>query len=203
MSQANASAASFFANAIDTKSSGVDIVLTHTTNLGESSSLKSSLAATISKTEQDGDIKASDVLERADLVGTYFPEDSRVYLEEAVPHTKVSLSFAYSAGKFNALLRNVYFGEVTEATTNVDRQQVFGEKIVTDLSVGYRVFDPLTITIGANNLLDIYPDRATVDFDPNTDGAQTNRSGGRFDWSREHSNLEWPVAFCLPEFLIL
>ena len=33
-----------------------------------------------------------------------------------------------------------------------------------------------TITIGANNLFDIYPDRA--------DAAFNNRSSGRFDWSR-------------------
>ena len=37
-----------------------------------------------------------------------------------------------------------------------------------------------TITVGANNLFDIYPDRATDSF---SDGG-TNRSGGRFDWSR-------------------
>ncbi len=77
-------------------------------------------------------------------------------------------------------LRNVYFGEVTEATTIIERQQVFGTKIVTDLSFGYDVTESLIITIGANNLFDIYPDRAKKEF---SDGG-TNRSGGRFDWSR-------------------
>ncbi|MFT7604542.1 MAG: iron complex outermembrane receptor protein [Saprospiraceae bacterium] len=184
LSQANASAAAFFANAIDTKSTGVDIVLTHTAMIGESARLKSSLAATLSKTEQDGDIKSSQVLKDAGLVSTYFPEDSRVYLEKAVPRTKATLSNSLSMGKLNVFLRNVYFGEVTEATTNVLRQQVFTNKIVTDLSFGYRVIEPLTITIGANNLLDIFPDRAKQDLEPNTAGDQNNRSDGRFDWSR-------------------
>lgn len=180
LSQANATAASFFANAIDTESKGLDVVITHTANLGANWRLKNDLAGTFSKTKQVGDINASQVLRDAGLIGTYFPEDSRVYLEEAVPRTKVNLSNSLTSDKLILFLRNVYFGEVTEATTDVDRQQVFGTKVVTDLSVGYKATDALTLTIGANNLFDIYPDRAVDEF---ADGG-TNRSSGRFDWSR-------------------
>ena len=176
LSQANASAAAFFANAIDTESKGLDIVVTHRANVGDNLVLKSDLSGTFSKTKKVGGIKASKVLEDAGLVGTYFPEDSRVYLEEAVPRTKVNLSNTLSTEKFNIFLRNVYFGEVTEATTTVANQQVFGTKLVTDLSFGYNMSESLTVTIGANNLFDIYPDRA--------DPAYNNRSDGRFDWSR-------------------
>ena len=176
LSQANASAASFFANAIDTESKGVDIVLTHKAAFSNSTQLKSDLSGTFSKTQKVGDIKASDVLENAGLVGTYFPEDSRVYLEEAVPRTKVNLTNALTTEKFNIFLRNVWFGEVTEATTTLANQQVFGSKLVTDLSIGYKASENLTLTIGANNLLDVYPDRAAPEFN--------NRSDGRFDWSR-------------------
>jgi iron complex outermembrane receptor protein len=184
LAQANATAASFFANAIDTESKGLDIVITHKVNLGSNMVLKNDLSATLSNTQKVGPIKASRVLEAAGLVDTYFPEDSRVYLEEAVPRTKLNLSNSFTAGKLNVFLRNVYFGEVTEATTNVDRQQVFGTKVVTDLSVGYEVMKDLRITVGANNLLDIYPDRAAQDLEPGTAGDQNNRSDGRFDWSR-------------------
>ncbi|TYP72922.1 TonB-dependent receptor [Aquimarina intermedia] len=176
LAQANATAASFFANAIDTESKGLDIVLTHKASLGATMELKSDLAATLSQTRQVGDINASDVLRRANKVETYFPEDSRVYLEEAVPRTKINLSNSLTTDTFNVFLRNVYFGEVTEASTFVERQQDFGSKIVTDLSLGYKASESLTVTIGANNLFDIYPDRADPAFD--------NRSGGRFDWSR-------------------
>ena len=172
--QANASAASFFANAIDTQSKGVDLVITHKANLGENTRLKSDLAATFSKTEQVGGIKASDVLEAAGLVDTYFPETSRIFLEESVPRTKVNLTNSLTTGKFNVFLRNVYFGEVSEATNTVANQQTFATKIVTDLSLGYKAAENLTLTVGANNLLDVFPDRAI----------EANRSGGRFDWSR-------------------
>ena len=176
LSQANATAASFFANAIDTESKGLDIVITHDALIGSNAKLKSDLSGTFSKTVQVGGIKASQVLINADKVGTYFPEDSRIYLEEAVPRSKINLSNSLTTDKFNVFLRNVWFGEVTEATTTLANQQVFGSKLVTDLSFGYKVSESTTVTVGANNLLDVYPDRAAADYG--------NRSGGRFDWSR-------------------
>lgn len=182
--QANANAASFFANAIDTESKGLDIVVTHRTNLTNNMRLRSDLSATFSKTKKVGDINASEILENAGLVETYFPEESRVYLEEAVPRTKINLSNSLNFNKWNVFLRNVYFGEVTEATNNILLQQEFSSKIVTDLTIGYEASESLTITIGANNLFDIYPDRAKQDLDPITPGDQNNRSDGRFDWSR-------------------
>tara|TARA_R110001592_G_scaffold70341_2_gene215654 strand:- start:1041 stop:3938 length:2898 start_codon:yes stop_codon:yes gene_type:complete len=172
--QANADAAGFFANAIDTKSTGVDIVITHKANFGENTRLKTDLAGTFSQTRQEGEIKSSQILRDAGLVSTYFPEDSRIFLEEAVPRTKVNLTNSLTSGKYNIFLRNVYFGNVSEATNTVANQQEFSSKVVTDLSLGYKATDNVTLTVGANNLLDVYPDRAI----------EANRSGGRFDWSR-------------------
>lgn len=172
--QANANAASFFANAIDTRSTGVDVVISHKANLTDKTRLVTDLAGTFSQTRQTGEIKSSQILKDAGQEGTYFPEDSRIFLEEAVPRTKVNLTNSLTTGKFNVFLRNVYFGEVSEATNSIANQQDFSSKVVTDLSFGYKASDALTLTIGANNLLDVYPDRAI----------EANRSGGRFDWSR-------------------
>ena len=187
LSQANATAAAFFANAIDTESKGIDAVITHNAIIGDDLRLKSDLAATISKTKQVGDIQASPELERADLVDTYFPEDSRIYLEEAVPRTKVNLSNSLIAGKFNFFLRNVYFGKVTEAVSDPTRQQVFDGKVITDLSVGFKATDALTLTVGSNNIFDIYPEAADPAFD--------NRSSGRFDWSRSAQQFGFSGRF--------
>ncbi len=172
--QANATAASFFANAIDTQSKGVDVVITHKATFGNNVRLKTDLAGTFSQTRQQGGINSSQILKNAGLEGTYFPEDSRIFLEEAVPRTKINLTNSLTTGKFNVFLRNVYFGEVSEATNTIANQQNFSSKIVTDLSLGYKATQDLTLTVGANNLLDVYPDRAI----------EANRSGGRFDWSR-------------------
>ncbi|MEZ4987563.1 MAG: TonB-dependent receptor [Saprospiraceae bacterium] len=179
---ANATRATFFVNSIDTRTQGVDIVLTHDLRLNNGK-LTTSLAGVFSKTEQVGDIKTSDALKG--LEGIYFDETSRIFLEEAVPRTKVNLSFNLSMGKFNAFLRNVYFGAVTEATNTIENQQVFSEKIVTDLTLGYDLSKQLNITIGANNLLDVYPDEAIP----------ANQGSGQFLYSRRSQQFGFMGRF--------
>ncbi|MBT8221456.1 MAG: TonB-dependent receptor [Bacteroidia bacterium] len=183
-SQAQATRAAFFANAIDTESSGLDIVISHRTRLGEGS-LSNDLAGTFSKTEQVGDIKSSDILRAKGLVDTYFDETSRIYLEEAVPRTKLTLSNTYTNGKWNVYLRNTLFGETTEATNissldpSVD--YINEGKLVTDLSIGYQFDDNLGLTIGAMNLLDVYPDEVDPAF----------LSSGRFVYSRRSPQFSY------------
>jgi len=173
LSQANAASATFFANAISTESKGLDIVITHNTNIGKGK-LRTDLSATFSKTIQVGPIKASPVLEAAGLTDTYFDRTSRIYLEKAVPRSKANLTFNYALNKFNVLFRNVYFGKVTEATNTIANQQEYSSKVVTDLTFGYKVSDNTKFTFGANNLLDVYPDKTIP----------ANQSGGRFLYSR-------------------
>jgi iron complex outermembrane recepter protein len=172
LAAANANAAGFFANAIDTKTQGVDIVLTHNANFG-SNKLRTSLAATLSKTELDGPIHTSPELAGKESI--YFDETSRIFLESAVPRTKVNLTFDLGLGeKLSIMLRNVYFGSVNEATNTIANQQEFAAKVVTDLTFNYKVADGFNIVVGANNLLDVYPDEAI----------DANRSDGRFIYSR-------------------
>jgi iron complex outermembrane recepter protein len=173
LSQANAGSATFFSNAIDTESKGLDIVITHKANFSNSN-LRTDFAATFGQTRKVGPIKASPILEAAGRTDTYFDETSRIYLEEAVPRVKMNLTFNYNINNFNVMLRGVYFGKVTEATNNVANQQEFGAKVVTDLSFSYLHNDKLRFTLGSSNLFDTYPDKNIA----------ANRSGGRFEYSR-------------------
>ncbi len=173
--QANATTAAFFCNAIDTESKGIDMVITHEAQLSNVLRLKSDLSATLSQTKRVGDIHASEVLKRANLLDTYFSEKSKIYLEKCVPGAKGNLTLNLMHKKFNVLFRNSYFGAVTEPTDIIKEQQVYGSKVITDLSLGYNFMPQLTLTVGANNLLDIYPDRVTI---PN------NYENGHFPWPR-------------------
>ncbi|MEJ2104916.1 MAG: TonB-dependent receptor, partial [Ignavibacteriaceae bacterium] len=109
--QAGADQASFFANAIDTKSSGLDVVLQNNLVFSPSTRLANSLSGTFSATKRVGSVHASKVLEQSGQVGTYFDKAARIYLEDAVPHTKITLSNTYYLHKFVFFLRNVYFGK--------------------------------------------------------------------------------------------
>lgn len=175
--KANANAATFFANAIDTQTKGIEGVISHRARFSQTLALNSDFAVTVSKTNRVGDIHGSDVLINAGQINRYYSESSRVYLEEAIPRFKASLNNALEINKFSVLLRNVYFGKVTDPNTmdaNGDgivsgeiingqavatEHPVWGGKIITDLSVGYMFTKNFKLTIGANNLFDIYPDK--------------------------------------------
>lgn len=175
--QANATAATFFSNAIDTQTKGVDIVISHQTKLSNGMLLRNDLSGNINQTKQIGAIKASKILAENGQINNYYSEASRIYLEQAVPRTKFTLSNTLTMNKFDFFLRNVYFGKVTDPNTvdvNGDgrvgaivvngqavenEHPVWGARIITDLSVGYQVNNMLKVVVGANNLFDIYPDK--------------------------------------------
>jgi iron complex outermembrane recepter protein len=166
--RAGAGKAAFFANAIDTESKGLDIVISHKGSINNTR-IKTDLSGSFSQTRQVDDIHASQILVNGGQLDRYFSENSRIFLEDATVNQKINLSNTVSFDQWNVFLRNVYFGDVTSTTG-----QEFAPKIVTDLSVAYDYNDSITFTLGANNLFDMYPDQ-------NSEG---NTSDGRFVYSR-------------------
>lgn len=172
LSLANATSAAFFANALDTDTKGLDVIISYKSSLGKGN-FSADLAANFNKTEQVGPIHTS-----TKLVGkesTYFSNSSRVYLENVVPNTKANLTLNYNINKFNIFLRNNYFGKVTEASNTIANQQRYAAKIVTDLSIGYKLSKLINLSVGSNNLLDIYPEKI---------GIAGNNNSGQFIYSR-------------------
>ncbi|SDQ05041.1 TonB-dependent receptor [Flagellimonas zhangzhouensis] len=174
--QANATQAAFFANSVDTQTMGVDFVVDHKASISDNISLTNTLAFTFSETTVE-EVKVPDAIANAGLSDTYFDPTSRIYLESAVPTTKGNLSHSLKVGEnWNFFIRNGYFGEVQEATNEDDPSidYTFGAKIITDFTVGYNFTENARFTLGANNLLDVYPDENDPAF----------RSSGRFIYSR-------------------
>src|SRR5699024_5091826 len=123
-------------------------------------SLTNNLGINLNQTRRVGDIHASELLEKAGLVGNYFDEGARVLLEEAVPRLKASLSHVATYKDFEFYLRNTLYGKVTDYNINPgtdNEHQILPAKIITDLSAAYNFTDNLSLTIGANNLFDLYP----------------------------------------------
>ncbi len=173
---AKATSATFFTNAINTQSKGIDFIVTNRFNF-QNFSLKTDLAGTVSKTKQVGEIKASELLKNTGNINRYFDEASRTYLQSAVPTSKLSLMNTLTAGKVELFLRHTYFGKVTDPNTadvNADgfvggafvnnqfiavEHPVWGARTITDFSIGYEASKWIRITVGANNIFDIYPDK--------------------------------------------
>lgn len=162
---ANANRAAFFANAINTETKGIDLVVSYGTALG-TGNFRADLVGTLTETKKVGAVKASEKLKGKENI--YFSEASRIFLESSVPKTKAGLTLSYGLGNWNFFVRNTYFGKVEEATTNVAFLQTYDAKVVTDASIGYRLGKELRLTVGANNLLDVYPERVA---DPGNTGS--------------------------------
>lgn len=192
--QANATAATFFSNAINTESKGIDVVISHKAKFDNGASLKTDLAGTISQTKQVGDIKASAILAANGQINNYYSEASRIYLQEAFPRVKFNWSHSLTVNKFDLFLRNAYFGKVTDpntvdvngdgfiGATIVNGQAVENEhpvwkgRLITDLSVGFQFTKFIKLVVGANNIFDIYPDR---NYNPITAKRPTGVENGK------------------------
>ncbi|WAC11749.1 TonB-dependent receptor [Dyadobacter pollutisoli] len=199
LAAANATTANFFSNAVDTRSRGIESVLSYNTRFAGNQSIRAVLAGTFiqNKVKKDASgkpiIHASDILVQTNQVNTYFNREDMSRFEIASPKNKQSLTINYKVGKFGVMLRAVRFGEVSYWDPTIDPtkpeswpvntltgqketlDQTFGAKIVTDIALNYDLVKGINLSIGANNLFDVYQDRHTH---------SGNFSLGRFVYSR-------------------
>lgn len=183
----NVNGAQFFTNAIDTETRGLDVVISHNARFS-GFKLDNNFAINLNKTKQVGDIHSAGLLQSPQLEKVYFSEKSRVYLEEAVPRVKASLSHTFLWKNTTFYLRNTYFGKVTGADIidvngdgiiDFNEHQQIGDKIITDLSAAYQFTKNVGLTIGVNNLFDIYPTR-NLPASSNNDQFIYSRSTSQF-----------------------
>jgi iron complex outermembrane receptor protein len=157
----NASRGVFMANATDLRTSGIDIIFTYNFKFSNNQSIKIESASTFTDRKILGKTKISDKLIGRDA--TYMSPINKAILVDGNTKVKSSFLTTYYAGKFNVYLRNTYFGRVThiEAGGSTDWffVQELGGKVITDLTIGYKLSKKLRFNIGANNLFDIYSDK--------------------------------------------
>ncbi len=150
----NVGAAQFFTNAIDTKTKGVDVILSWSGYLGNAR-LRTTFAANFNDMEL-GDIHTSPKLKGKEDI--YFGSREQKFLLASAPDSKMNLTIDYRLRKFNAIVRFVRFGKVVlEDWLGTD--DVYNPKIVTDLTLGYDLSPNLSLRIGAANLFNVYPDQ--------------------------------------------
>ena len=152
---------SFFTNARNTRTKEIDIVLDGYWS-SNSESLGISLAANFNSTRIYGPVKTCDKL--ATISGsskTLFNSEDRARIEEGQPGSKIILSMTFKTGKIILNIRNTRFGATSIAPLidNKESREFFSSKILTDVSLTYSPKSWITITAGANNIANIYPDR--------------------------------------------
>lgn len=167
----------FFLNAVNTRTSGIDIVANYNLPLGKSK-LGINVAANLNSNEIDGAISTPAPIAAAAVEVFDRKEQSRILT--ARPNNKIILGLGYEIGKFRATLNNTRFGEVTwKHGTDADKDQTFAAKFITDLQLSYAFSPKFMFTVNLNNLLDVYPDAIDTKGDVVTD------LGGRFKYPWE------------------
>lgn len=168
------SAVIFFTNAIDTRTQGIDAIVSFVDKLGNGQ-FSLTAAANFNKTKVQGGADVSTITDPA-LQARLFARDEEGRIEEAQPRHKISLNFNYRVGKATFNVRSTRFGEVvTRDPGNPALDEFFSPKTVTDASMTYKLANFLNITIGANNLGNTYPDKLQH---------FANTGEGRFVYSR-------------------
>lgn len=157
----------FFTNAIDTRTSGIDVVANYRNLSLGTGSLAVNLAGNYTmKNERVGDVKNPTIVENAGQKVVNFEQEALMFSSR--PRTKAILGLDYSIGKFILSLNNTVFGPTKFRNNGLDQnlQVEFLTKMVTDLAINYNVSDKVTVVANINNLLNVLPEWKLVALNP-------------------------------------
>ena len=142
----------FSSNAADTRTTGVDLSATYGIRLENRGLLRLTGGANLNHT----------AVTRTRSVGELGVGRIEVMrLEHGQPEQSLLASAAYQQGTFGALLRTQRFGEVRTAGAQrtLAFDQTFRGRFLTDANVSVTLLRRYTLTAGADNIFDVYPDR--------------------------------------------
>jgi iron complex outermembrane receptor protein len=149
--------AQFFTNAVDTRTRGADAILTYRNQLANENVLSVNAAFNYNRTHVT-EVRTPPQL--AGLGETLLNREERGRLEVNQPRDKLILGLSYSTSRAYLHVQTTRFGEITAvAPQDPAEDQTFSAKFVTDISFAYEVSDIVSVTIGANNIFDVYPDK--------------------------------------------
>ncbi|MGH6612824.1 TonB-dependent receptor plug domain-containing protein [Sphingomonas sp.] len=144
-------AISFFTNDFDTRTRGIDAVLSYAHRIGPGRA-SLNLAYNYNQTKVRSGISAA------------IPDDTqRRVFEERLPQHNGTATIGYDIGPVSLLARARYYGAWTDISANGTTQlfQRFGSIALFDLSARYAVTEHVSVRVGAENLFNTYPDEAT------------------------------------------
>ncbi len=156
----------FFTNAIDTQTDGFDIVADYTFDLG-AGSLALSAAYNKSETEVTEVDPNPAVLDALGVDNVLFGVEERNTIETASPDDKLILTAHWTNERWSLLARGTQYGEATRVFNfggGFEPEQSYGSEWGVDLDVEFAVTKQFSVAIGANNVLDEYPDLSSADI---------------------------------------
>jgi iron complex outermembrane receptor protein len=173
------SQAQFFANAVDTDTRGLDVVVDYSFDAG-GGTVGLTASANFTKTEVirvnlPASLEPLFGDDPAQLRTFFFGRLAQNRLEDSVPRQKGTAAIRYAKEGLGGLLRANFYGPVAFKPDNPDNDERFGAKVLFDVDVTYQITKNVMFGIGADNILNTFPDQQTK---------EANISSGRFIYSR-------------------
>lgn len=150
---------SFFVNALDTKTSGLDVVIGYKGIELGNGKLGFNLSGNYTiKNERDGEVKNPASVAATGQSVVNATQEALFFTSR--PKTKWILGTNFETGKWDFSLNNTYFGKTTfkQQGMSSDLRTEFTPKVVTDLGLNFNATDKLTIALNVNNLFNVLPE---------------------------------------------
>lgn len=201
----------FFTNQIDTRTRGIDVVATYKLDTG-AGQFKLTLAGTHAETK----VRRQRATPTALIAGAtpanqalpLLGETAIELIEVAQPRTKILFSTNFETGGLTLGTRATYFGRVKAFSTglspldsnvkcnatNTRCVQTFGAKSIIDVNATYAFTDDVSLTLGANNLFNVYPDKWNNRRDGFV-GEAASYSNGQTPYTRNASQFGFNGAY--------
>ena len=168
----------YFTNGFDTRTSGVDVVSTYRTTL-LNGRFAVTLAYNYNKSTADN-IKLS-------TTGVALVSPAQSFnISNLPPKHRGNLSANWQIGAFTLNARENFYSSWANQLEYPG--QTFGKKFLTDFDISYTLAEKYTLTVGASNIFNVYPDRIAPSTttpiyaltNSTADGQIYPRSGGPF-----------------------
>ena len=151
----NFTSLSYFMNAYEARTQGVDIVAAYRRDIGPGR-FNTSLSYNQNETE---------ILD--DRLAPLNPLNKELFARRSRPGAGVSAGFGYDLGSLSVSSRIRYYGTWIDMGTDPDDAdrlwQEFDPMVLANLSVSYDFANGVNVKVGGENIFDSYPDRATLD----------------------------------------
>lgn len=172
----NVGLAQFFANAVNTTNSGIDLVIDYTKKWGNHG-LRVTVAGNVQNMKIDQVNTPTKLNDTYQHQQTFFSDRERKFLLASAPPAKGTIAVEYSYKAWTIGTKYNYFGKIdlygygedglginpmvptdADASVYVSDRYIYSKKFTTDVFVSYKFSKKCTGFIGADNLFNIHPD---------------------------------------------
>jgi iron complex outermembrane receptor protein len=185
----NLSSAQYFTNDVNTRTDGVDFKLDYEQSLGDAGTVRWSAAYAFNRTVITHLNANPAVLSGFGPSFQLFGPLAQRQLTDSTPRDRIALAADWGLRQWRIHAVETRYGSYLEPITNT-LDGHFDPKWITDLDITYLLTPRLSLSAGANNLFNVYPERQSLKFirTDSTDTVLTGAPGYKAD----------PAAYGIP-----